>query len=176
MAERDDDQIGSWFASRIPTDWFVSPPRIVADREEVAVVGRVPEPELPEGTVAADVAAARSTRIQQFREDTRQPRMRIAAEAEHYFGRKISWGAACGDVEEVFTAVSVPVMTRLRMSDRAVLDTLVDAGVARSRSEALAWCVRLVGRHQGPWIQELRQALRHVEKVRVGGPTLTPGE
>jgi hypothetical protein len=170
------DQVGSWFASRIPIDWFVSPPRIVADREEIAVVGRVPEPTLPAGATAADAATARTGRIQQFREDTRQPRMRIAAEAAHRFGRKISWGAACGDVEEVFTSVSVPVMTRLRMSDRAVLDTLVDAGVARSRSEALAWCVRLVGRHQGPWIQELREALRHVEKVRVGGPSLVQEE
>jgi len=171
-----EDQIASWFAGRIPGDWFVAPPRIVADREEVAVVGTVPEPDLPAGAAAPDVAAARMARIRQFREDSRQPRMRIAAEAEHQFGRKISWGAACGDVEDVFTSVSVPVMTRLRMSDRAVLDTLVDAGVARSRSEALAWCVRLVGRHQGPWIQELREALRHVEKVRVGGPSMTPVE
>jgi len=54
-------------------------------------------------------------------------------------------------------------MTRLRMSERLVLDTLVGAGVARSRSEALAWCVRLVGDHQGDWIQQLRDALVAVE-------------
>jgi hypothetical protein len=31
-------------------------------------------------------------------------------------------------------------------------------------------CVRLVGRHQGDWIQQLRDALVHVEKVRAEGP------
>ena len=83
----------------------------------------------------------------------------------------MSWGARCGDVEEHFTTLGVPVMTRLRLSDRAVLDTLIDAGVARSRSEALAWCVRLVGRHQDEWIKSLREALTAVEKVRSEGPS-----
>ena len=61
-------------------------------------------------------------------------------------------------------------MTRLRMEDRQVLDTLVDAGVARSRSHALAWCVRLVGQHQEEWLADLRQALTQVEQVRGQGP------
>ena len=43
-------------------------------------------------------------------------------------------------------------MTRLRQPQRMVLDTLVDAGVARSRSDALAWCVRLVGQHEDDWL------------------------
>jgi hypothetical protein len=61
-------------------------------------------------------------------------------------------------------------MTRLRMPERAVLDTLVDAGVARSRSHALAWCVRLVAEKQDEWLKDLREALTHVEKVRSEGP------
>jgi hypothetical protein len=97
--------------------------------------------------------------------------MRIADEAELRFGRKVAWGARCAEHKAVFTNLSVPVMTRLRMPERRVLDTLVDAGVARSRSDALAWCVRLVREHQGEWIDQLRDALVHVEKVRDGGPT-----
>jgi hypothetical protein len=97
--------------------------------------------------------------------------MRIADEAERRFGRKVAWGARCGDAAAVFTQLSVPVMTRLRMGERRVLDTLVDAGVARSRSDALAWCVRLVHEHEGEWIQQLRDALVHVERVRADGPT-----
>jgi hypothetical protein len=62
-------------------------------------------------------------------------------------------------------------MTRLRMSERRVLDTLVDAGVARSRSDALAWCVRLVHEHEADWVEQLREALVHVERVRSEGPT-----
>jgi hypothetical protein len=61
-------------------------------------------------------------------------------------------------------------MTRLRMSERSILDTLVAGGVARSRSEALAWCVRLVGQHQADWINGLREALIKVDEVRSKGP------
>jgi hypothetical protein len=61
-------------------------------------------------------------------------------------------------------------MTRLRQSERAVLDTLVDAGVAKSRSDALAWCVKLVGRHSDDWLTQLREAMTEVERVRAAGP------
>jgi hypothetical protein len=70
----------------------------------------------------------------------------------------------------MYTTHSVPVMTRLRQNERTVLDTLVDAGVARSRSDALAWCVRLVGEHEDSWLSDLRTALQHVEQVRAEGP------
>src|SRR6185312_12030616 len=102
---------------------------------------------------------------------TRGQRMDIADEAEHRFGRKVAWGAICGERREVFTNLSIPVMTRLRQSDRIVLDTLVEAGVARSRSDALAWSVRLVGKHAEEWLGQLREAMRKVEEVRYAGPT-----
>ena len=70
----------------------------------------------------------------------------------------------------MFTTLSIPVMTRLRQPERRVLDTLVDAGVARSRSDALAWCVRLVGKNIDAWLEDLRAALRRVEQVRKEGP------
>ncbi len=62
-------------------------------------------------------------------------------------------------------------MTRLRMNERRVLDTLIDSGVARSRSHALAWCVRLVAERQEDWLKDLRDALKKVEEVRGEGPT-----
>jgi len=162
-------EVQAWFAGRLPDGWFTAPPTVTADREEILVVGPLPEPDVGEaGHDAATVA--RRARIRGFREDTRSARMRIADEAEMLWGRKVSWGAACGSVDEVFTTQSVPVMSRLRMSERAVLDTLIDAGVARSRSEALAWCVRLVGEHQADWIEQLRDAVANVERVRKGGP------
>jgi hypothetical protein len=165
-----DVKLQAWFAGRLPDGWFTGPPAVVHDREEIVVVGDLPDPDAGTDATDADRATARAARIQGFREDTRALRMRIADEAEARFGRKVAWGARCGDVTEVFTSLSVPVMTRLRMSDRRVLDTLVDAGVARSRSHALAWCVRLVSEHEGDWIDELRDALVHVEKVRAEGP------
>ena len=56
------------------------------------------------------------------------------------------------------------------MRERAVLDTLVEAGVARSRSEALAWCVRLVGDNESAWIEKLRGVLGAVKEARGEGP------
>lgn len=159
-----------WFAGRLPDGWFTGAPEVTYDREEILVVGELAEPELPQDADDDARAAARRSRIEGFREDTRAHRMRIADDAERKFGRKVAWGARCGDEQVVFTSLSVPVMTRLRMPERAVLDTLVEASVARSRSEALAWCVRLVRDHESDWIQQLRDALAHVDEARAGGP------
>ncbi|MHB1010474.1 MAG: hypothetical protein ACYC1E_14860 [Propionibacteriaceae bacterium] len=71
----------------------------------------------------------------------------------------------------IFTQLAIPVMTRLRQPERRVLDTLVAAGVARSRSDALAWCVRLVGSNEEAWISSLRVALGAVDEVRKAGPS-----
>lgn len=167
----DDEELSGWFAGRLPEGWFQGPPEVTADREEILVVGALSDPELAKDATPEAIAAARSARIDGFREDTRGKRMRIADEAQARFGRKVSWGATCGEVRTLFTTVSVPAMTRLRMPERRVLDTLVDAGVARSRSHALAWCVRLVAEKQEDWLKDLREALSAVEKVRSEGPT-----
>ena len=50
------------------------------------------------------------------------------------------------------------------------VDTLVAANVARSRADALAWCVRLVGKHEDDWLTELRDAMTAVDDVRAKGP------
>ena len=147
------------------------------DREEITIVGTLAEPEsdAESGTESPAGVAAAEGRIKRFREETRARRIDIASEAERKFGKKVAWGVRCGEVSEMFTTLSVPVMTRLRQSERRVLDTLVDAGVARSRSDALAWCVRLTGEHADAWLAELRDALRRVEQVRAQGPQTTQG-
>jgi hypothetical protein len=167
----EDQELRGWFAGRVPGDWFTAAPDVVADREEILVTGALADPDLPADADADAAAAGREARIAGFREDTRAQRMRIADEAERRFRRKVSWAARCGDVERTFTTLSVPAMTRLRMSERRVLDTLVDAGVARSRSHALAWCVALVAERQDDWLAGLRDALSRVEAVREQGPT-----
>jgi len=161
-------EIQAWFTGRLPDEWFSAPAEITVDREEITIIGTLSAPESDEADAAAE------GRIKRFREETRTRRIEIAREAERRFGRKVAWGAACGNVSEMFTTLSVPVMTRLRQSERRVLDTLVDAGVARSRSDALAWCVRLTGEHADAWLAELRDALRRVEEVRSQGPQGSP--
>lgn len=162
--------IAAWFAGRIPQDWFEGPARIETDPDEVQVMGTLAPPQLPEGAGEDEVRVAEHARISGFREETRSARMRVADEAQPAFRRAVSWGAECGGSRVLFTTAGVPVMTRLRLEDRRVLDTLIDAGVARSRSEALAWCVRLVAQHEADWIDELRQAMTAVEEVRARGP------
>jgi len=157
------DDAQAWFEGRLPSEWFTSV-SVTVDREEITVVGALPDE-------ATDEAQAEG-RISRFRADTRTRRMEIADEAQARYGRKVSWGASLGDVRMLFTHISVPVMTRLRQPERRVLDTLVDAGVARSRSEALAWAVKLVGEHTEPWLADLRKAMEDVDKLRAAGPEL----
>lgn len=164
------ERVRGWFCGRLPADWTAAPADVTVDREEVTVILTVPDVETAEGASDAEVAEARAGRARAFREDTRQHRMEIAREAEHRFERKVSWGVAVGDHRELWTHLAVPVMTRLRQPQRLVLDTLVDAGVARSRSEALAWCVRLVGQHEADWLAELHEAMGRVADVRGRGP------
>jgi hypothetical protein len=162
--------IEAWFVGRVPEGWFEDGPRIDIDTDEIQVVGTLAAPQLADGAGEEEVHVAEQARISGFREETRGTRIRIADEAQPAFRRTVSWGAVCGGSTALFTTAGVPVMTRLRMGDRRVLDTLIDAGVARSRSEALAWCVRLVGEHEAEWIQELRHAMATVEEVRNRGP------
>ena len=178
MATREEltEKTRGWFTGRLPEDLFEGAPEVTVDREEITVVGRIPEPAYAEGASEAEKAAAIEGRIKEFRERTREARIRVARDAEHKFGRKVSWGVRCGEEGRLFTHLSVPVMTRLRQPQRALLDTLVDGGVARSRSDALAWCVRLVEKNAGEWIGELREAMRRVEEVREAGPDRDGGD
>jgi hypothetical protein len=164
------ERVRGWFAGRLPGDWQAEPPQITVDRDEITVLLHVPDVDLPTTASAGERDEARAGRAKAFREDTRGRRMTIAREAEHRYERKVSWGVRVGDRTELFTHLAAPVMTRLRQPQRQVLDTLVEAGVARSRSEALAWCVRLVGQHEEDWLAELRDAMTHVADVRDKGP------
>lgn len=161
-----------WIAGRLPEGWFAGDPTVVVDREEITVIGRLPDQDGDETEAHASGRAAR------FREETRSERMRIADETEGRYGRKVAWGVeikatGANDYERIlFTHIAVPVMTRLKQPERQVLDTLVDAGVARSRSDALAWSVRLVGEHADEWLTKLRDAMSTVDDLRAEGPEL----
>ncbi|WP_282595332.1 hypothetical protein [Nocardioides xinjiangensis] len=157
------DDAGDWFRGRLPEGWF-SDIEVRTDREEITVLG----------TLADQTAAGAETegRINRFRSETKAERIEIALEAQARYQRKVSWGVRLGVTEALFTHVAAPVMTRLRQPERQVLDTLVDAGVARSRSDALAWSVRLVGEHAEEWLGQLRDAMAEVDKLRAEGPAL----
>jgi hypothetical protein len=165
------DGLTGWLAGRLPDQWFEGPPTVTVDRDEIVMVGRVTAPEVPDGGDQVAQEAAVEGRISRFREETREERMAVAREAEHLFGRSVAWGIEVGETSRLFTNQSVPVMTRLRQPERRVLDTLVDSGVARSRSDALAWCVKLVASNTDEWLRDLRTAMESVETVRRQGPS-----
>jgi Arc/MetJ-type ribon-helix-helix transcriptional regulator len=174
ITDEERERVSGWFTGRLPADWQTEPVEITIDREEITVRLTIPDVDL--GADASEVvrAEARTGRAKAFREETRGQRMEIAREAEHRYDAKVSWGVSVGQGDdrhsELWTHVAAPVMTRLRQPQRLVLDTLVDAGVARSRSDALAWCVRLVGQHEDDWLAALREAMSSVADVRAQGP------
>ena len=167
-------QVAGWLQGRLPDGWFTRAAEVSVDREEILVVGTLTTPDGvsgdPDGPEATQAARGR---ISRFREETRDERISIAREAQHRFGRQVAWGAECGPTRETFTHLAAPVMTRLRQPERVVLDTLVEAGVARSRADALAWCVRLVGEHTEDWLAQLREAMTGVQRLREEGPGTT---
>jgi len=169
----DREEIRGWFLGQLVDGWFVGEPEVTVDDYEIHVVGVLPGLEMEGGSKEA-MGAAEGARIDRFREDSRSRRMEIAAAAEQRFSRKVGWGAEVGSTRRMFTTASVPVMTRLQLRQRRVLDTLVEAGVARSRSEALSWCVELVARNEDTWVARLREALDGVERARADGPVSAP--
>jgi hypothetical protein len=165
------ETITAWVHGRLPEGWFIEPASVEVDRDEIVIVGRLAPPEgVTSETPAEEAREAVLGRISRFREETREERIGIAREAEHRFERKVAWGAASGETRALFTHVAAPVMTRLRQPERQVLDTLVEAGVARSRADALGWCVKLVGEHTEEWLGKLREAMSDVQKLRTEGP------
>lgn len=164
------ESLRGWLSGRLPTDWFTEAPTVTVDRDEIVVVGRLAAPDVAEGASGAERTSAERGRVKAFREDTREHRIAVARELEHRTGRKVAWGVRSGGTEQMFSTLAAPVMTRLRQPERLVLDTLVDSGVARSRADALGWCVRLVQRNADEWLAELRTAMEQVEQVRAQGP------
>jgi hypothetical protein len=161
------EELSAWFAGSLPDDWFTDPVEVIFDRDEIVVTGSLAVPKVADGV---DASLAATSRIATFREETREHRISIAQRAEQEFERSVSWAVSCGEEHRSFTRASVPVMTRLHLEDRSVLDTLIDAGVARSRSEAMAWCVRLVSENEATWMDELRDAMTDLEALRNKGP------
>jgi hypothetical protein len=160
ITRTDKQQLEDLVVPMIPGGWFDGPPELTVDDDEILVVGAL----TTDGPGDGDPAA--------FREATRAARMEIAERVQPAAGRSVAWGVTSGTSTTVFTSLGVPVMTRLRIGEREVLDTLLAAGVARSRSEALAWCVRFVGQRESTWLEELRTSIESVTRVRAEGPTL----
>jgi len=157
--------IQRWLQERLPAQLLSGAPEVSVYDDEVVLL-------LP---IAADAGApapegdAREAALRQIsrrREETRRLRMQIAMELQEIVGRPVAWGMRVGDTSALFTTRSAPVMTRLGRAERDVLDTLVAAGVADTRSSALAYTVRAFAAEHADWLAEVRAAIEQVEQVR----------
>ncbi|WP_051325907.1 hypothetical protein [Glycomyces tenuis] len=166
------DDAPAWIFGIVPDGWIAGMPEVSVDRDEMIIICPLPAPDHPGDATESDRAATEEGRISRFREATRDMRVQIAQQLQYRYHRQASWGARCGATTMVFTHQSIPVTTRLRQPERLVLDTLVGSGVAASRSDALAWCVRLVEQHAEDWLKELREAMLSVDDLRRRGPAV----
>jgi hypothetical protein len=159
-------ELQDWLQERLPAHLLGGPPDIVLYDDEVVIVLQPAVEQLDDELPDEDRRHAEQRVIAQLREETRPVRMRLAREIQGIFKRPVAWGMRAGRSELLFTTRSAPVMTRLGRAEREVLDTLVAAGVADTRSAALAYTVRAFAAEHGDWLAEVREAIAQVEQVR----------
>lgn len=159
-------EVSQWVYARLPAALLSGPPEVALYDDEVVIV--LPIVGAPGGAAAGpnEQRQAEFRLIAERREETRQLRMKLARELQKQLDLPIAWGMRVGGSEVLFTTRSAPVMTRLGRAEREVLDTLVAAGVADTRSAALAYAVRAFALEHADWIAEVRAAIAQVEQVR----------
>ncbi len=174
------EDIKATVQSRLPAT-LASKVYVAVYPDEVVIVLH-PDIELPQADTPDQQRRSEQALIAQQREATRTQRIKVAKELQRILKLPIAWGMRIGESEMLFTTRSAPVMTRLGRVERDVLDTLVAAGVAETRSSALAYTVRAFALEHGEWLAEVREALEQVRQVRArlkpsrrsGAPVITP--
>jgi hypothetical protein len=154
-------EIQQWLSERLPPDLVAGPPEVRLYDDEAIIILRLPTPE-----DSADVGEREHRLIIRLRESSRHVRMQLARELQRALHVPVAWGMRCGSTERIFTSCTVPVMTRLNRREREVLDTLVAAGVAETRSAALAYAVRAFAAAYDEWLIEVDEVIEQVQQVR----------
>jgi hypothetical protein len=160
------NELQHWLQERAPANLLAAPPEIAIYDDEVVIVLPIVAAEPNDALPEEEQRAAERALIARRREETRPWRMKQARELQAKLGRAVAWGMRAGASEALFSTRSVPVMTRLGRTERDVLDTLVAAGVADTRSAALAYAVRAFAAEHTDWLDEVRAAIAQVDQVR----------
>ena len=160
------EELQRWIQDRLPAQLLAGAPEISFYDDEVVVLLPIAA-DSPDGPLTDDQRREVALRlIGRRREETRSLRMQLARDVQEIAGRPVAWGMRVGDTTALFTTRSAPVMTRLGRAERDVLDTLVAAGVADTRSSALAYTVRAFAAEHADWLAEVRAAIEQVDQVR----------
>jgi hypothetical protein len=160
------DELQHWLQEQLPAQLLASAPEIAVYDDEVVVMLPLTAEAPGAESSNEDQRDAALRLIGQRREETRALRMRFARDLQEIFGRPVAWGMRAGETSVLFTTRTAPVMTRLGRAERNVLDTLVAAGVADTRSSALAYTVRAFATEHADWLAEVRAAIKQVDQVR----------
>lgn len=159
-------ELQHWLQAHLPVDLVVKLPEVRVYPDEIVVILQLSDAGLGREVGEQELMEAEHQLIAERREETRPLRMRLARELQARLNRPIAWGMRVGTSEMLFTTRSAPVMTRLGRAERELLDTLVAAGVAETRSAALAYVVRAFAVEHADWLAEMRQALTQIDEVR----------
>lgn len=161
----DTQELQGWLEARLPEELRAAPPEIRLYDDEMVVL-LTSAALVSAGPSAEERRTAEERRIDELREETRPLRIRLARDLQAAAGRPVAWGLRIGATEVLFTSRTVPVMTRLGRAERELLDTLVAAGVAETRSAALGYVVRAFAAEHSEWLADMRAAIAQMHSVR----------
>jgi hypothetical protein len=86
--QKREERVRGWLAGRLPDEWFTAPVDLTTDRDEITVIGTLAAPKVPTEASPVERSAAESGRIKEFRERTREPRIRHGARPVARPGRR----------------------------------------------------------------------------------------
>ncbi len=133
---------------------FVAAEGELADRERVAEdFGRSFRKELEQlrDDFSARLPEARSLEVR-FGDDVGGP------------GIKLKWGGRSLEARALAGGDLTPVMARLGPTDLETLDTLITAGIASNRADAVRWALARI--RERPAYEQLRAKTREIEEIK----------
>ena len=157
------DEVKQWLMERLPSIIVNCELRVTND-DELIVLLQLDTSSLP--VEERERVRAEQNLIAHYRMETRETRIALGKELSQRYGYDVSWGMCAGETTQFFTSNMKPVMTRLSAEERQVVDALIAANIVHTRSAALSYIVRVFATEHQDWLNELRQALVHIEQVR----------
>ena len=109
-------EVAGWFAGRLPDDWFTGPVELTIDRDEITVVGTLRRARRRRGRPGR---RPRRPDLPVPRGDPRSSGWRSPTPPRSATAGRSPGAPSCGDDRELFTNLSMPVMTRLRQRGAA---------------------------------------------------------
>ncbi|MDE3075391.1 MAG: hypothetical protein KGJ86_08170 [Chloroflexota bacterium] len=156
-------QLKEWLLNHLPATVAAAEPDISVDGDEILIVLKLNTSSIAEEQNRPEAERAL---IERRRNETRGLRTQAGRRLGRSFGRAVSWGMQAGDSLELFTNNTAPVMTRLSRQERHVLDALITAKVANTRSGALGYVVRTFAAEHQEWLAEVQEAMSRVAGLR----------